>query len=286
MNNLLTYHFKNELTKLGYPDLTVEYSLGYCQGDGVDFFGNLRVCDVADIMKRLFDASRTQGSAVHRVKNLLAQKDIGNMLSVLSDSGYDWDVSIDRNMKIDSTVTFRSIDPADDEFLGDAAKDLDEMLRAGWRETTERWQEIWERFLDELKEEVQTLSRQLKSDGYRLLEATPYEETVVWERNTRTYLVRVTELPVGEVHFCDLWDKGVRDDIIRGLLNGDERILGLRVEVLCRENGAVLGSHSLHELVIARDDRSYAHYRRDLLKDAVRQARELAATFRLRKAVT
>ena len=52
---MIKQHFQNELVKHGYPvDLTIEYSLGYCQGDGMAFYGSLGVDDVQALMKRLF----------------------------------------------------------------------------------------------------------------------------------------------------------------------------------------------------------------------------------------
>lgn len=49
---MIKQHFQNELVKCGYPDdLTIEYSLGYCQGDGVAFYGDLSVDDVKALMK-------------------------------------------------------------------------------------------------------------------------------------------------------------------------------------------------------------------------------------------
>lgn len=94
---MIKQHFQNELVKCGYPDdLTIEYSLGYCQGDGVAFYGDLSVDDVKALMNRLFSTEPGQVDAVSRVKNLMAQKDIENMLSVLREYG-SCDLSITRN---------------------------------------------------------------------------------------------------------------------------------------------------------------------------------------------
>ncbi len=61
------------------------------------------------------------------------------------------------------------------------------------------------------------------------------------------------------------WDDEVRDQTICSILEGKERVLGLRVEVLS-ENEIVLGEESLHGLTVASDDKSYAGYRRELLR--------------------
>lgn len=50
---MIKQHFQNELVKCGYPDdLTIEYRLGYCQGDGVAFYGCLGVDNAQALMKR------------------------------------------------------------------------------------------------------------------------------------------------------------------------------------------------------------------------------------------
>ncbi|MCV5342787.1 NgrC, partial [Escherichia coli] len=82
---------------------------------------------------------------------------------------------------------------------------------------------------------------------------------VVWERATENYLVRVTELPERDFDMGH-WDDEVRDQTICSILEGKERVLGLRVEVLSRENEIVLGEESLHGLTVASDDKSYAGY--------------------------
>ena len=117
---MIKQHFQNELVKHGYPaDLTIEYSLGYCQGDGMAFYGSLGVDDVQALMKRLFGTEQGQTDAVSRVKNLMAQPDLRNMINVLREYAelQFCEVDISRNsfgqhyshwntMRIDSNVDF------------------------------------------------------------------------------------------------------------------------------------------------------------------------------------
>lgn len=263
--------------KTGYPDdLTIEYSLGYCQGDGVAFYGDLSVDDVKALMNRLFSTEPGQVDAVSRVKNLMAQKDIENMLSVLREYG-SCDLSITRNshghhyshwncMNIDDNVDFTGIFPDDDSMIGTGIEGINQDM-------VERWQDLWERFVLELADDVKSLSKKLEADGYSLIEASPCEDEVVWERATENYLVRVTELPERDFDMGH-WDDEVRDQTICSILEGKERVLGLRVEVLSRENEIVLGEESLHGLTVASDDKSYAGYRRELLRGAIQQTRD------------
>jgi len=274
---MIEQYFRNKLVKYGYPDdLTIEYSLGYRQGDGMAFYGDLSVDDVKSLMNRLFSTEPGQVDAVSRVKNLMAQKDIENMLFVLREYG-SCDLSITRNsyghhfshwncMNIDDNVDFTGIFPDDDTMLGTGIEAINQDM-------IERWQDIWDRFVLELADDVKSISKKLESDGYSLIEASPCEEQVVWERTTENYLVRVTELPVRDFDMY-LWDDEELDQTICSILEGKERVLGLRVEVLFRENEMVLGEDSLPGLIVASEDKSYAGYRRELLRNAIQQTRD------------
>ncbi|NJV02503.1 NgrC [Escherichia coli] len=239
-------------------------------------YGDLSVDDVKALMNRLFSTEPGQVDAVSRVKNLMAQKDIENMLSVLREYG-SCDLSITRNshghhyshwncMNIDDNVDFTGIFPDDDSMIGTGIEGINQDM-------VERWQDLWERFVLELADDVKSLSKKLEADGYSLIEASPCEDEVVWERATENYLVRVTELPERDFDMGH-WDDEVRDQTICSILEGKERVLGLRVEVLSRENEIVLGEESLHGLTVASDDKSYAGYRRELLRGAIQQTRD------------
>lgn len=53
-NSVLNTYFRNELVKAGFPEhLEVEYSLSYCQGDGVAFYGYLDTEDLINLFNIL-----------------------------------------------------------------------------------------------------------------------------------------------------------------------------------------------------------------------------------------
>lgn len=151
---MIKQHFHNELVKCGYPDnLTIEYSLGYSQGDGVAFYGNLSVDNIKALINRLFSTDPSQVDAVSRVKNLMAQKDIEEIISVIQDFG-SYGLSITRNshgyhyshwncMRIEDNVVNTGL--LQDSLL-----------------------EIWDRFVLELEDDVKSMSKKLESDGYSL----------------------------------------------------------------------------------------------------------------------
>jgi hypothetical protein len=46
MSLLVTNYFKSQLTSLSYPADEIQYSLNYCQGDGMRFTGQLYAEDI------------------------------------------------------------------------------------------------------------------------------------------------------------------------------------------------------------------------------------------------
>jgi len=171
-------------------------------------------------------------------------------------------------MRIDSNVDFTGIFPDEETMLGTGIEGINPKM-------LERWQGIWDRFVTALQDDVKSLSKKLEADGYKLIEATPYEETVVWQRTTKNYQVRVIELPEHEFDMDD-WDADCRDQTIRALLDGSDRVLGLRVEVRDYDGDYILGDNSMYGLTLSTDDKKYDGYRREMLRDVITQVRLLS----------
>jgi len=274
---VLKQHFQNELVEQGYPEeMTIDYSLSYSQGDGVAFYGNLYVDDIQALMKRLFHTKPAQTDAVCRVKNLMAQKDIENMLFVLSEYCH-FELSIERNnhgyrysnwgcMSISDDVDFQRALADEDTCLGTAIDGINQNMLLCW-------QDHWERFISMLEDDIKRLSRKLEKDGYALIEASPYEDVVVCEKMTENYLVRVSELAERDFNMDD-WEGPERDYVIDSILEKNKRLLGLRVEVLSREGEMVLGEATRRVLTVASNDKTYVGYKRELLRSAIQEARE------------
>ncbi len=53
MSLLVTNYFKSQLTSLSYPADEIQYSLNYCQGDGMLFTGQLYAEDINAVADRL-----------------------------------------------------------------------------------------------------------------------------------------------------------------------------------------------------------------------------------------
>ena len=61
MSELLNKHFAAELAALGYPTEDVRYSLGYCQGDGVAFYGRVSGEGLDRLIAAVDAATRASG---------------------------------------------------------------------------------------------------------------------------------------------------------------------------------------------------------------------------------
>lgn len=86
---MLEFYFKNKLAALGYPgqELKIGYSLGYCQGDGMAFYGGLNTDDLKCIAERLYAPEAVQGNAYERVRLLRYRKLVLEMLDFVDEAG-------------------------------------------------------------------------------------------------------------------------------------------------------------------------------------------------------
>ena len=58
MSLLVTNYFKSQLTSLSYPADEIQYSLNYCQGDGMRFTGQLYAEDINAVAERLTNGTK------------------------------------------------------------------------------------------------------------------------------------------------------------------------------------------------------------------------------------
>lgn len=274
---MLEQHFRRTLKNLGYPDdLKIEWSLGYCQGDGVAFYGRIGLDEIHALLQRLYGPQSCPGNAIARVKNLLMKKTFNDMFFVLSEFGDGAEVEITRNssgnhyshyntMNLNSNVDFTW-------YLPDEASMEETGIQGLTEERLSEWQGIWDEFMEDLEEDIRSVSRRLQSEGYRLLEATPFEEEVVVERATENFIVRVTELPDYDFDLAH-WDEDAASETIEAFLDGEARYVGLRAEVIDRETEDVIGVDEVWGLIVDKDDKFYHGYRRELVANAIQQAR-------------
>lgn len=279
MSMMINDHFKHRLVTLGYPDdLQIEFSLGHCQGDGVAFYGKIGNEAAERLMKRLLNPERDAINSVDRVKNLMAYKHIEPMMRVIRECS-EVGLEIAKNDFGNHYSHFNTMSLCDDSEPMDHFLDDEEItdlevstgIKGLGKDTLATWGAIWLRFCQALKEDIVETSRTLEQEGYKLIEAVSSEEEVVWEFRTENYIARLSEMPCE--HFDMGWDEEVIHDTAQSMIDGEERVVGLKAEVLDRETETVLGEDSLYGIVYAIGDRSYGGFRSELVINAVDSAR-------------
>lgn len=152
----LTEDFKTQLAEQGFSDVEVYWSLGYCQGDGVAFYG--RVCPVSlkekdRKAKRLIDALEAAGDALY--------------IEITGAGGHyhHWN-----SMNIEIEFENESEDEEKPARL--------KIARPALRENLEEY----------LTERVKEISRELEKSGYAEIEYRYDEETIRNDLTEREHL--------------------------------------------------------------------------------------------------
>ena len=262
---MINTHFKNSLTSLGYLDMELAYSLGYCQGDGMAWYGELSRESLAILIPRLLG-------------ELTSDNEVEKMLGVLRDYRRYEKIEITRNchrychentMTLDSTVEFRGLIDEDDEQAMSAADVTPELLA--------RWDELWELFISKLQQDMRAVSLKLRDEGYALIEAMSRENESVWKFATENFTV---ELHEQVIDFSDLavefaWlEEDVQSSTIQAMLRGEQRCVNLKLEVKSSSQDWPMGSATAFCQFVEPNDRTYGGIRRQLAQEAIAEARQ------------
>lgn len=174
----LTEDFKTQLAEYGFSELEVYWSLGYCQGDGVAFYG--RVCSESlkekdRTAKRLIDALEAAGDALY--------------IEITGANGHyhHWN---------SMTVEIEFESETEDEDLPARLK----IARPVLREELEEY----------LAERVKDISRELEKSGYAEIEYRHDETTIRAELSEREQIYEKDgERAMTDFEFCE-WAKAER----------------------------------------------------------------------------
>lgn len=160
--NLLNWYFERCLETWGYGECRIGYSLGYCQGDGVAWYGKLAEADVLRMLPRL-GLSASETGAIQRVVD-----DINITISDINHHYHHWN-----SMEVDVEVL------NEDVMSGAELEAVDVLLKA-------------------LEKDVVALSKELESEGYRLIEASPSEPVTIRRYERENLVVEVRKHPVDD----------------------------------------------------------------------------------------
>ena len=138
----------------------------------------------------------------------------------------------------------------------------------------EEWSRKWTELNQLISDDIVTTSQLLEKEGYALIEATPYERTVIMEKRTKDLVIRIYEEQDEEVYWLDDDDW---EATAKGIVAGKSRYMDLVATICDIDTDDILYSESIGGLVIDVDDRrkieSYAGYRRELVKEVISQYR-------------
>ena len=161
MSLLVTNYFKSQLTSLSYPADEIQYSLNYCQGDGMRFTGQLYAEDINAVADRLTNG--TKKAAIKRAVDKGASIEIKS-----NDHRY---------------VHYNTMYVVCDDYVCEDLTDFES-------------QSLHE-FVELVEEDIKTVSRKLEGEGYKLIEAGG--EVFALSGKERTYKTARFSVTIKEV---------------------------------------------------------------------------------------
>lgn len=257
--NILNTYFKHELINAGFPDeLCVEWSLSCCQGDGMAFYGDLSFDDLVNLSQKIYANQK-------RKQNMLKKL-------ILTIEGYDYDESFEiyRNGFGHHYSHFNTMD-----LSITAAEDLrffDDENKGAWYFKTAkkgRYMALWDEFIEDLEQHVRDTSKELASQGYRISEASPYSEEVVYQFDTEHYQVELVRHP-SELWYLE-YDETL--NLCQEILHQGIHYADFFAQVKDRETGMVLGDSYCGFVTYANGDKTFDGIRQSLIREAIEATR-------------
>lgn len=129
----ITETFRHDLAELGYPTEEIYWSLGYCQGDGVAFYGRIETAGLRQILERVLTPDDPL-----RLRMLLYDPDFDLSVELSVDivqSGYGH-YSHRNAMRLRADWDAR--DEEDGQFLEEAWEHLEPLILSDIQNTTHR----------------------------------------------------------------------------------------------------------------------------------------------------
>jgi hypothetical protein len=269
VNTALEAYFKCQLEALGYPTDDIRFSLGYCQGDGMAFYGTVSKagierlfarlmpppsCELADnatLSERIIGEHRARISARHYAERKRALLPRLQVNLARRDSFYDHantiGVSVTLEEQEDVSFSEVNLDPSE----GSPRALCSEFERL-------------------LREDVREISHRLCKAGYSLIESTPYEPVELRSISTGTLRVRV--LAVKDEDICLSGDAEYDSADLAALAEGRHCHCGIQVELIDLDDENCVDTETLWGVTLEGKGPNWsaAHVRaiaRDLLRE-------------------
>ncbi len=251
MTTLISQYFKRQLNKMNYPTDDVRFSLNYCQGDGMAFYGAIESIDSEALADRLLTGH--QKAAAKRAI------DKGALISITPNSlGHRY--SHFNTMTVDSRDSYHCDMTSYEEVALDA-------------------------LVEAIEKDVEALSQRLAREGYKLHEAG----SAVWElsERTRVFSTQRFEVKIAEVEdeFASIedYEEDEHDHLFAGFINRTHRYFSLQVTITGIQTGFEMASVTVGGLIWTNEhpSRTYDGLVTEMLRDAVTEARAAGRSLQL-----
>lgn len=269
--NILHAYFNSQLVNAGLPDgLKIEWSLSYCQGDGMAFYGNINYSQWIKLFSHIYPNQKRKFRKFKRLaRSILEWENYWDGVIEIRRNSYGYRYSHFNTMVIDS--------PSAEDFQffcsGQAKKD--------WYFPTDKvyeYQSLWNDFVQDLGEYIRDLSIRLEKDGYRIIEATPYQSQVAYKFETANYRIELVTEPLefynhdfeDHMYDCDFEDI---EELCSQVLKGQACFANVYAQVLDKKTGISLGEDYFGSLTYHPLDKTLGGYRQILIREAIQAAR-------------
>ena len=266
---MLEKYFKHFLKTKGFKDVDeVLYSLSYCQGDGCSFTTRLDANDIQHLIPFLYPAEAS--NAPKRIENLFSGQ---QSRKFIQDSDED---SLIINITQQSSH-YCHYNTMSFDWEGNIDEDKFDVMS---EERDFDFEEFGNNLMETIYDYAKDCARELESKGYSLIESFNSEDDhEVWSFKTENYMIKLLELSDTVTEgVMDDWDEDCFISTCESMIIGETVIRSIRAVVFdlrddpdCDEP---IGEDSLWGIICDSNDLKYGSYRRDVVSQAVLQARE------------
>ena len=267
--SVLQRFFESRLTQLGYPgdELTVSYSVGFCQGDDVVVSGQL---DTEHLKKLAARRCRSGTRAYERLSLRKEEKDLLPLIDFVENFA-DCSVEIDcKDIKAQMHVGW---DLELEQVLLDMGDEFHEE-REQIRSRLVYFDRLWTTFMEWIEMDIRSQCRALLRNAHDIRMAHYSEEEEHWSFETGHYRITL-ESSCGDEDILSDWDESIFHDTVDDLMSEKSVVRNLKATLVDLNTELELQSYTFVGCVIYQD--SFQQEVKRLRNELVR---ELIAIYR------
>jgi len=266
---MLEKYFKYFLKSKGFEDIDkVLYSLSYCQGDGCSFTTQLGANDIQHIIPFIYSSDTS--NAPQRIENLVsAQKSRKFIQDSDEDSLVIKIIQQGNHYCHHNTMSFDWEGNIDEDKFNELSEERDFAF-----------EESGNTLMEDIFEYAKESASELESKGYSLIESFYSEnDHEVWSFKTENFMIKLLELSDTVTEgVMDDWDEDCFISTCESMIQGKTVIRSIRAVVFDLKDDPecdnAIGEDSLWGIICDSNDLKYGSYRRDVVCQAIAQARE------------